>query len=176
MFNVGHDRNRHDNSIDDPSFLYSEHHGLLEDTILTPDSDFKFEARGSKADIHGFGLLDNIGIYKQYNDSGSSSIHQGEINGSPEYGGSHLTPGDDLSMTASTFNGMNGSAYTASQSPIPISNNVRPTDNHQHFQPIGNIKEKSTSNVPLSPIQQQLLEASPHLDDQGRYASLKRKR
>jgi hypothetical protein len=176
MFSVGHGRNRHDNAIDDPPFLYPEHHGLLEDTILTPESDFKFEARSSKADIHAFGLLDNLAIYKQYNDSGSSSMHQGERNGSPDYGGSHLTPGDDLSMTASTFNGMNGSAYTASQSPIPISNNVRPTGNHEYLQQIGDIKGKITLNVPLSPIQQQLLEASPQPDDEGIYASLKRKR
>jgi len=176
MFSVGHGRNRHDNGIDDQPFLYSEHHGLLEDTILTPESDFKFETRASKADIHAFGLLDNLGIYKQYNDSGPSSMHQGERNGSPDYGGSHLTPGDDLSMTASTFNGMNGSAYTASLSPIPIFNNVRPTDNHQHLQPIGNIKGNITLDVPLSPIQQQLLESSPQLDDESIYASLKRKR
>ena len=173
MFNVGQDTNRHDNGIDDPSFLYSEHHGFLEDTILTPESDFKFEARGSKSDIHAFGLLDNLGIYKQYNDSGSSSIHQGERNGSPDYGGSHLTPGDDVSMTASTFNGMSSSAYTASQSPIPISSNIRPTDNHQHFQPT---KRRTASDVRLSPIQQQRLEAPPHLDEHGIYASLKRKR
>ena len=176
MFSVGHGRNRHENSNDDPSFLYSEHHGLLEDTILTPESDFKYEARGSKPDIHAFGLLDNLGLYKQYNDSGSSSMHQGERNGSPDYGGGHLTPGDDISMTASTFNGMNGSAYTASQSPIPISNNVRRTYNHQHPQTIGNIKRNITQDVPLSPIQQQLLDASPRPDDEGIYASLKRKR
>jgi len=176
MFSIGHDRNPHDNAIDDPSFLYSEHHGLLEDTILIPESDFKYEARDPKTDIHAYGLLDSIGIYKQYNDSGPSSMHQGERNGSSEYGGSHLTPGDDLSMTTSTFNGVNGSAYTASQSPIPISNNIRPTDNYQNLQPIGNFKGKTTFHVPLSPIQQQLLEASPQLDGESIYVSLKRKR
>lgn len=103
-------------------------------------------------------------------------MHQGERNGSSDYEGSHLTPGDDLSMTASTFNGMNGSAYTASQSPIPISNNIRPTNNHQNLHLIGNMKGKSAFHVPLSPIQQQLLEASPQLDGEGVYVSLKRKR
>jgi hypothetical protein len=176
MFSVGHGSNRHDNGIDNPPFLYSEHHGLLEDTMLAPESDFKFEARGSRADIHTFGLLDNLGIYKQYNDSGSSSMNQGERNGSPDYGGSHLITGDDLSMTASTFNGMNGSAYTASQSPIPIFSNARSTDNHQYLQPMVNIKGKISLDAPLSPIQQQLLEGSPQLDGQAVYTSLKRKR
>jgi hypothetical protein len=82
----------HFNPIDHSSILYQSTDDLLDQTILTPFSEQKFDLLSSKADDPTFHYnLDNsLGIYDHYNDSGPSSVHFGDGIEPAEHGEHHL--------------------------------------------------------------------------------------
>jgi hypothetical protein len=94
------------NPIDNSSILYHNTDDLLNQTILTPFSEQKFDLLGSKTDDAPF-HYDSLGIYDQYNDSGPSSVHFGDGFEPSEHGENHL-------------NGING----------VLNGNVRPGELH----------------------------------------------
>lgn len=183
MFSVNsHAANGHGNDGQDTSFLYDDHHDLLGNSILTPESDIKVEAHVPKSETHAFGTFDTLGIYKEYDDSGPSSMQLDEDNGTPDIGGNQIVSKDDISIISSNFIRGTATSNTASQSPIPSLNITQPAFNEQFMAPSSTTSLKVTSvvqlqsNDPMSPIQQQLLAGPSTSDSATSNASLKRKR
>jgi lysine-specific histone demethylase 1 len=80
------------NAVDNSSILYQNTDELLNQAILTPFSEQKFDLLGSKTDDTFFhhDSYNTLGIYDQYNESGPSSVHFGDGIEPSEHGGSHL--------------------------------------------------------------------------------------
>lgn len=174
MFSINHDGNRRGN---EPSFLYDDHHDLLANSVLTPESDIKVEAKSSKNEIHAFGGFDTLGLYKEYNDSGRSSMQLDEDSGTPDNGGTHAAAKDDISIISSTFIGTTAPSNTTSQSPIPNHYFTNSAVNQQSMAEKAIQSIQSTPQAPpLSPIQQQLLAGPSLSDSSANRPSLKRKR
>lgn len=80
------------------SILYPNTEDLLNQSLLTPFSEQKFDLLGSKADdapLH-FDNYNSLGIYDQYNDSGPSSVQFNDGWEHSEHEGSHLSGRDDV--------------------------------------------------------------------------------
>jgi hypothetical protein len=87
--------NPHFDPIDSSSILYQHTDDLLNQSILTPYSDQKFDLLDHKADDASFTYdgYNSLGIYDQYHDSGPSSVQfDGAIDIS-EHGESHINGG-----------------------------------------------------------------------------------
>jgi hypothetical protein len=94
------------NGIDNPSLLYTTADDLLTSSLLTPESEPKFDL-GPKVDDGQFGDFHHTigdGIFDQYNDSGPSSIQFGDGMEQSEHEDGHLSAKDDVGDLASRSN------------------------------------------------------------------------
>lgn len=136
----------------------------------------KVETKVSKGDMHPFGSFDTLGIYKEYDDSGPSSMQLDEDSGTPDNGATHAATKDDISIISSTFIGTTAPSNTTSQSPIPNPYLTNSTVNQQLMAGKANKAIQPIPQAPLSPIQQQLLAGPSLSDSSANRPSLKRKR
>jgi hypothetical protein len=176
MFSADHGDSRHGHHIDESSFLYSDQTGLLRNTMLISESGIKVEASAAKDTLHPFGSFETLGIYKEYDDSGLSSVQPDEENGNSDHGGNHGTSKDDVSIISSTFNATSAPSNATSQSPIPNVNFAQLAMNQQVPAPRMSAAGQSNSHALPSPLQHQLLADPPQLDSTPEKESLKRKR
>jgi len=175
MFSANHGDDRHGH-IEESSFLYNDQTGILRNTMLTPESEIKVEASTAKDNLHPFGSFDTLGIYKEYDDSGLSSIQPDEENGNSDHGGNHGASKDDVSIISSTFNATSAPSNAASQSPIPTPNFAQLAINQQVIAPRMNTAGQSNSHALPSPLQHQILADPPQHNGTPEKELLKRKR
>jgi hypothetical protein len=144
--------------------------------MLTPESEIKVEANTAKDNVHPFGSFDTLGIYKEYDDSGLSSIQPDEENGNSDHGGNHGASKDDISIISSTFNATSAPSNATSQSPIPTPNFAQLAMNQQATVPRVNTAGQSNPHALPSPLQHQLLADPQHHNRTPEKELVKRKR
>lgn len=91
-------------SIHNPTFLYSAQDDLLGPSLLTPESEPKFDLSGQKVDSFGDYHSIDIGIYDPYDDSRPSSIQFGDGLDPSEHEGSHVsTNGHGIALASGSI-------------------------------------------------------------------------
>jgi hypothetical protein len=143
-------------SIHNPTFLYSAQDDLLGPSLLTPESEPKFDLSSQKADTFGDYHSIDIGIYDPYDESRPSSIQFGDGLDPSEHEGSHVSTNGNGIASASGSNDIpartevgqhartNGDLYSSSSA--KVRNSIKgPKKNHRQ-----SIQEPMSSAHPLS--------------------------
>lgn len=91
-------------SLHNPTFLYSAQDDLLGPSLLTPESEPKFDLSSQKVDTFGDYHSIDIDLYDPYDDSRPPSIQFGDALDPSEHGDSHVSTNGNGIASASGSN------------------------------------------------------------------------
>lgn len=156
------------NPLDDHPILFDSSEELLQDSLLTHDSAPKFDFTHSKGNTP-FGGFDHLGIFEQYSESGPSSIHFGEHNGTSETGGSNTSTKDDGERVSTPIPPQHAKLEVGTnyRSQLPT-----PSNESESFPVIRenlldtNLRHAMGADGRISPIQEQLLQDTSNVETQ----------
>lgn len=146
-------------SLHNPTFLYSAQDDLLGPSLLTPESEPKFDLSSQKVDAFGDYHSIDIGIYDPYDESRPSSIQFGDVLEPSEHEGSHVSTNGNGIASASASNEIpartevgqyartNGDLHSFASATVPDGINGSDNDHRQSVQEPMSSARPSPSNT-----------------------------